>query len=58
MPEITAEKCLRDTIPDLELFELYWNGNGNNSVCFRSIVENESGGQEQREYLISSYKGA
>ena len=57
MPEITAEKCLRDTIPDPESFELYWNGNGNNSVCFRSIVENESGGQEQREYLISSYKG-
>lgn len=57
MPAITAEKCLRDTIPDLELFELYWNGNGNNSVCFKSIVENESGGQEQREYLISSYKG-
>ena len=41
MPAITAEKCLRDTIPDPELFEQYWNGNGNNSVCFKIIVENE-----------------
>ena len=41
MPAITAEKCLRDTISGPELFEQYWNGNGNNSVCFKIIVENE-----------------
>ena len=57
MPEITAKKCLMDTIPDPELFELYWNGNGSNSVCFKSIVENESGGSGQNAYLISSYNG-
>ncbi len=25
MPAIKAEKCLRDTIPDPELYEQYWN---------------------------------
>ena len=52
MPAITAEKCLRETIPDPELFEQYWNGNGYNSVCFKSIIEDELRNTKKKEYLM------
>ena len=55
MPAITAEKCLRETIPDPELFEQYWNGNGDNSVCFKSIIEDGLRNTEKNEYLINGY---
>ena len=56
MPAITAEKCLRDTIPDPELFEQYWNGDGDNSVCLKTIVENETYNTGKKEYLINGYR--
>ena len=56
MPAITAEQCLRDTIPDPELFEQYWNGDGDNSVCLKTIVENETYNTGKKEYLINGYR--
>lgn len=56
MPAITAEQCLRATIPDPELFEQYWNGNGHNSVCFKSLVEDGIRDTEKKEYLINNFE--